>query len=110
MSVYSFIKSQRGRDKVLSNGYIYTFRKETPNGTQYRCATRKCPGSIRIMFERCFEICIHNHPPSFEDTTIAQIKHDIKTRALETKERPSDIINKIVRGDKIVLAPLLPRL
>ena len=110
MGDYNIIKSQRGRDKIVSNGFIYTFKKETTCGTDYRCSKRTCPGNIRIMNSKLYSIRNHNHNPCFEEAGVAIIQDGVKARAIGTTEKPMDIITRFVQGDTTYLATKLPKI
>ena len=79
-------------------------------GTDFRCEKRTFYGSIRIIENRLFAIRLHNHDANFEQMKVIKLKDDIKARALNTSERPIDIVNMYVKEENMILTPHIPKL
>ena len=92
------ILTQRGKEKIACNGFLYTFDKESTadkNVKFWRCdRIGRCKARIATKNGRVIkEVNKHLHEPSATDVEIALVKTNILKRAMETLE-PTNIILK----------------
>jgi hypothetical protein len=92
MKTIKIFKSTRNNDKLSYDGYLYNKRKEAGEIIFWRCVDRKWHGSGRSEHELFVFNRTHNHPPNYLSSEAAQIKSKIKNRAINTLEKPKDII------------------
>ena len=109
MSEYFYATSQRGTPKIHSNGYIYTYKRETITGVAYRCEKRTCPGNIRIFNGKLLMLNGHNHEVDHTKSAADRIKTSIKQRALTNSEPPKDIITRYLSGVDQTVAVVMPK-
>ena len=72
------VLSNRGGQKLLYEGYIYTKQHERLNGTRWICVRRtdKCTGAVRTNGVVGVPVILseHNHLPSEERTSVVKVK------------------------------------
>jgi hypothetical protein len=92
------IKSTRGKDKLIYEGYIYNLVRRETSFTIWRCnkKSQRCLG--RIKWEENLEPVIikeHNHERNVAEANSEIVKSVMRERAIETFEQPCQILNSI---------------
>ena len=93
------IRSKRGGLKLCYEGFMYTKKHEAKNLDQitWRCVERepprKCLAILRTTKanEQPDLMKEHNHPPNETKVGVAKIRHDMKSRAQTTRDKPNQL-------------------
>lgn len=112
MHEFTIFRSQLGGQKMTSNGYIYTERKDksSTSFTVWRCEDRKCTGKAKTENGEIIVLTSHNHDANIFKASNAITKSNIITRALETNESPSDILHRLHQNIYIDSKTAFPKL
>lgn len=88
------IKSNKGRDKICVDGYVYTKHKPVSSGTRWRCVRRAagCKGALICKAEVNRLSVPHDHPPNRSDVNVAKARNKMKQLAMSTTEKPAAIV------------------
>lgn len=107
------LRTERGRKKICDEGFLYNYHKLNAGEDKkfWRCdkINEGCKGRIHTTLD---DVVIsrsdnHNHGSNAAAAEVIQIKTDMKQRALDTMERPSQIINYVINGiDQAVMGQL----
>lgn len=95
------VKSNRGKDKVVKNGYIYRRDKNSGKFVSWRCEVPKCLGRLKthLSYEseaECWETGTHFHDPDQTKIELAKVKTlKVTAKSLAASRRPSDTIEKV---------------
>jgi hypothetical protein len=106
---FFFSKSERGKDKLHFSGFSYNLRKQLELYSHWRCVDRKCSGSCMLENNIITILKEHNHEPDFLKTREDEIKSLIKERSLSTREKPSDIVEKIFSEENQIVIANFPK-
>jgi len=93
-----FVTTEKGKRKILHNGYIYVFQKDLANEIRcYECDLRRkgqCKAKIKLDLndEVVEELNQHTHPPSQVQTELAKVRNDMKAAAETTLDTPQHVI------------------
>ena len=98
-SNYSFVLSEKGKDKLVYSGQVYYFHRHAMSnrticGSLWVCerkSTMRCPGKARLQDDIVTITKAHNHEPSEVNEQIARYNSFIKRKFEETIE-PTNII------------------
>ena len=96
----SIVKSSKGKDKLLLEGYSY--RRANKSETIWRCSKNDCAG--RVSYDGCQynKITEHVHPSNPEETLSSEFKSKISTHAANSHDPPRRIIHEALLDiDKI---------
>ena len=95
------ISSNRGGQKLLFAGYIYTKQHQRLSGTRWICVERMegCVGAIRTNGVVGVPVILneHNHLPSEEKTAVAKARSTMKRVAENGVGQPHEIFNRVQR-------------
>ncbi|KAL7074726.1 hypothetical protein ACQ4LE_005821 [Meloidogyne hapla] len=102
----AFIRSQRGAEKLIYEGFSYTKSKDgAQNKRHWRCdlwnlRKGKCPATAitNSNNEVIVGINHHNHEPSPLKIETAQIKDKIKQAAIDSSCAPKSIVDEQLVG------------
>lgn len=97
MSNFEIFKSQRNKDVLFWKGFVYNEDGMLLDGAQrFRCRDRKCKGKVSFFKANrtLIEVSSHNHSNESTKSQVEISRKKIKTRAIETSERPKDIVAK----------------
>ena len=89
------IKSRRGNDMVVNEGYIFSRDKPNKNGTvAFKCTIKSCSSrgvatGDMVNFQQSGE---HNHPPDYSKIEIMKRKNELKTKV---KEQPTTSLKRL---------------
>ncbi|CAK5092042.1 unnamed protein product [Meloidogyne enterolobii] len=104
----SFIKSNKGREKLIYGEYIYTKYKDgKENKRHWRCElwrSDKCHGTATTDNNNTVTIGQqHNHGPSPTRIELARIKDNINKAAINSTLSPRAVVNSQLAGisDKV---------
>jgi hypothetical protein len=109
MTSLKIFKSKRNGEKLSFEGYTYNKRSSNEISINWWCVDRKCPGCGRSENEVFVILKEHNHDPCFLKAEKEVILSKIKSRAVETYEKPKDIVNHFLCGERQNLASELPK-
>ncbi|XP_068230924.1 uncharacterized protein [Palaemon carinicauda] len=95
--------SQRGKQKLVdSQGYSYTFKRETTVGVHWRCAVRNKNVKCGMIIKEVNNSFIrgpseHSHPPETCPATTSKVSKLIKDKAMEDVFRPAlEIVEEVI--------------
>ena len=113
VEIMEFVSSQKRKQKIIRNGFIYVFQKDLANEVRsYECELRKksqCKAKIKLdlgdnVIEQLNE---HIHPPSEIKVELTKSKSRIKDTAETSEEPPQSIIaNKLANISATTMANL----
>ncbi|KAF7701552.1 hypothetical protein CDIK_0741 [Cucumispora dikerogammari] len=88
----TIIKSNRGVDKILHEGFIYNYNVSCGNIRKFRCKSRQCTGFLFINGEKIVKSETNIHP--FDNVKVEQtlLKHKIKTRIISNIENINTVV------------------
>ncbi|CAF1483628.1 unnamed protein product, partial [Rotaria sordida] len=88
----SIVKSSKGHDKLLLEGYSY--RRANKSQIIWRCSRNDCAGRITFNDGQYNKITEHVHAPNPEETISAEFKSKITTSATTSHDPPRRIIHE----------------
>ena len=110
-----FTETERGKPKIIKDGYIYTFKKELASGLRtFECVLRRkesqCHAFIRVDENDDFveQVNEHTHAPSPTEAKVSKLKVSMKRRALTTVDNPHQILTRELRNVTDDVAANLP--
>ncbi|XP_032997370.1 uncharacterized protein LOC117042033 isoform X2 [Lacerta agilis] len=89
-----YVKSQKGRDQLLHEGYLYQKERESKSKMVWKCADyhkSRCPGKAHTRNGKLVHSLPHDHPPPAKTTSI-----DPETCG--TKKKPSSSQKPVRKG------------
>lgn len=103
------IPSNRGKRKIMHNGYVYVKQKDLASGvTGYECEKRRgningisaCKAKIKVNKDGVVIGFLHEHthPPDTVRCEVLQVRQNIARRAIETDETPQQILDRELRN------------
>ena len=110
-----FVSSQKRKQKIIRNGFIYVFQKDLANEVRsYECELRRksqCKAKIKLdlgdnVIEQLNE---HTHPPSQVKVELTKVKSRIKDTAESSEELPQRIIANELANISAATMANLPR-
>ncbi|MFH4982400.1 hypothetical protein AB6A40_009109 [Gnathostoma spinigerum] len=103
---FEVISSNRGGDKIVLNGYVYTKQKKVAKGLRWVCIRRDgCRGAAVTteLYKNAEETISHNHPPNPMDAEKSRRKSMMRNKA-SSKElylnRKRMKVNSRIRGKR----------
>jgi hypothetical protein len=97
-----FLKSQRGNQQLIYNGFIFRRERISPNKTFWKCVENykrqngrelRCKGRCQTSNDEViYHSDNHNHVPNTTEMKVKRIQHEIKQRAVEVSETPQQIL------------------
>ncbi|CAF2122584.1 unnamed protein product, partial [Rotaria magnacalcarata] len=105
-------KTEKGKDMLSYEGYIYTLERKTDVKLIFRCQRRDCKG--RCHTNPTMDTILsgpteHCHAPTPDLVPVFELKSKIKARAAETEEFPSTILHSVMRSFPLDAAGQLPQ-
>lgn len=99
----AFIKSERNKDKLVFEGFIYLKSRNGEAGKRYwRCEnwhSSKCPGTATTDKNNIVTIGKqHTHGPSPTRIELARIKNNITQSAITSTLTPRAVVNRQLAG------------
>ena len=99
---YEFLPSQRGKEKLLLNGFLYRHQRSRGQTHYFRCEDDACPGTATLRNVPHFnsldgEVAVgqpHNHDPEPGRAAMVRLRLAIKRDAQKTTAPPSAIIQQ----------------
>ena len=97
-----FIRSSRGKDRLVHDGYIYVKQKDLANGVvSFECEERRnkavCKAKLKVHIERnevVGRLHNHTHAPSKAKIEAARTIQRVNMRAIDTEETPQQILSE----------------
>ncbi|XP_053234723.1 zinc finger protein 568-like [Podarcis raffonei] len=89
-----YVKSRKGRDQLLHEGYLYRKERESKSKMVWKCADyhkSRCPGRVHTHHGKLVHSLPHDHPPPAKTAGT-----DAEMRG--TKERPSSSQEPVRKG------------
>ena len=104
------IKSQKGKQQLLYEGYRYRRDKVNQDGSSsWRCVKRECAGRLKKKTDGTLQTTTeHMHAPDTAKNESEKIKATIRERAENGVEKPRQIIVNSTVGVSLEAANLLP--
>jgi hypothetical protein len=96
------ISTQRGKRKLLFDGYIYRLDRLNDRGIeQWRCSKKNCRGRIHLHHSSNITlISPHSHAPEPSQCEAAIVVDHIRTSAqYNLHESPKEIVHRLLRFD-----------
>jgi hypothetical protein len=88
----SIVKSSKGKDKLLLEGYSY--RRANKSDKLWRCSKNNCPGRVSFHGNDYNKLTEHIHAPNPEENISAEFKSNISTNAALSHDPPRRIIHE----------------
>ena len=97
-----FIKSSRGKDRLVLDGYLYVKQKDLANGVvSFECEERRnkasCKAKVKVHMQQSEvvgRLHSHTHAPSQAKIIAEKTVQKVKKRAIETEETPQVILSE----------------
>lgn len=100
--LFRFVRSERGRDKLIHDGFMYTYHRENKSGIVYRCDQRKlCNSTITISKDKSEvlkEPGEHEDKPDWGRIKAKECVQKMKAAASTSREPTSSIVQRSVEG------------
>ncbi|KAG0441854.1 hypothetical protein DMUE_0745 [Dictyocoela muelleri] len=86
--IIEIIKSQKGKNKIIHNGFVYNMMKKYENHICWRCIRRNCSGKINTNLEiqDLLSSTPHWHSDDNERITKIRVNRQLKKSATESTE------------------------
>lgn len=109
MSV-SYIKSTKNKDKLCFENYLYVKDRTVEEKSYWKCENIKiCKARVHVVDDKIVKyVNEHNHPPDKAKVLADGVINELKRKAVETNNSPSELINSISTGIHISVAAKLP--
>ena len=91
-SSMSMIKSSKGKDQLLLDGYRY--RRANKSQTTWRCVRNNCAGRVASENSEYVKLTDHNHVPNPDELLSIEFKAKINERAVASTNAPRKIIHE----------------
>ncbi|XP_077297538.1 uncharacterized protein LOC143919197 [Arctopsyche grandis] len=97
-----FVKSKKGKEKVIFEGYVYVKQKKLAHGVvSFECEKRRnkleCKAKIKLRGVNLVgRLNNHSHGPDPARREILKVLQEMKKSAEETEEAPQQIISRSV--------------
>ena len=88
----SIVKSFKGKDKLLLNGYSY--RRANKSQNIWRCSRNDCAGRVMFDGNEFNTETEHVHTPNPEENILAEFKSKICANAAVSHDPPRRIIHE----------------
>jgi hypothetical protein len=88
----SIVKSSRGKDKLLLEGYSY--RRANNSQNIWRCSRSNCAGRVKGDGDEYITITEHVHTPNPDENISTKFKSQICTKAAICHDPPRRIIHE----------------
>ena len=98
MADYIFFKNKFGHTNVAYQGYMYSLRKQWETYSIWRCVSRKCSGTVKIIGDTLVLLKSHSHESDTIKVKNVVLQSKMKDRALKTAETPNIILNSFYKG------------
>ncbi|GAB0093359.1 hypothetical protein DMENIID0001_084490 [Sergentomyia squamirostris] len=101
-SELTFVKSRKGADQLVHNGYIFQHEKERNGKRIWRCilySKANCRGRVHTVGATVKEIKVHNHEPDEDEIIVRRCLGEITERA---KAGPDYARNIVLHGIRYV--------
>ncbi|KAG0442567.1 hypothetical protein DMUE_0181 [Dictyocoela muelleri] len=109
MTILNFKRSQRVKEILIHEGFLYNLDKFLEVGERWRCRSKKCCGKIFLDAQRnTFRETLHNHLPDYQNYSKIEAISEIKERSVETRETPKIIVTTVTQNVEEAIIPLLP--
>lgn len=96
---HKIFMSQRGKEIIIKDNYIYNYDRSKDGQKIFRCSNRTYPGKLTLSEENNLFLCTnHNHSQEKKKCDRLIFLSQVKNRANESNERPIDIITNITKN------------
>ena len=94
-----FLKSKRGKDICIHNGFVYNIIETTSQTSKYRCKDRKCRGFVVFGFDNVITgFKEHNHLPNIQDVKKLDLLYLLKQKSETVLDVAEEIIHNSIRA------------
>lgn len=109
MSLLTFVKSSRGGEKAVYEGYIYTKEKEKNGKRYWRCELRSCNARMHSTGDVVVKLPTEHtvHAPSSERISAATVASEVRSKATECESTVKNIVQQAIGRVPVVVAPAL---
>lgn len=105
------IKSQRNKEIILKDGFIYNMDRQFGDKMRWRCRVTGCRAFLLVNRSNIIkEEYQHTHEPDHAKCSKLAYLHEIKSRAADTMERPVDIISNNIKEITEQVAAEMPEM
>ncbi|XP_021694286.1 FLYWCH-type zinc finger-containing protein 1-like [Aedes aegypti] len=102
---FKFIRTARGKEKLLYQGYFYHLNKKSEGVTYWDCEFRRtptaagpCKGRAMLRADKLSVKGTHNHEPNALKAEVSEFRSKLHTRAAESNEKPEKVIRAVSAG------------
>ena len=106
-----FIKSNKGRDFLLADGFTFLFEKTGKMKKHWKCTEYdkfKCRARCHTECENIVKLSVHNHVPDVAKVEVRKSLAKIKAKAKTTQESTHKIVASTLKDTSTTVAGLLP--
>jgi hypothetical protein len=106
-----FIKSNKGRDLLLVEGYTFRREKEIKGKKHWKCTDYdrfKCRARCHTEGQDIVTVSNHNHVPDAAKVEVRKTMEKVKAKATTTQESTHQIVAGTLRGTSTAVAGQLP--
>lgn len=108
----TYIKSIRGKDKLVNNNFIYVNDKKTEEKVFWKCEyfkKKNCNARVHTANDAVVHtLNKHNHQPELAKVLADSTVNTLKRKAADTHNSPLEIIAEVSRDVHISVAAKLP--
>lgn len=110
------VKSKRGGDKLVVDGFIYHLQLKRENKYSWICDRKnimKCKGRVTTILEKTEHVITkrpttHVHDPNAYETEVHKANSLVRSKAAQTKDNPASIVQQSVSECEPVSRVFLP--
>lgn len=116
LSKCELLKSSKGRDQVLCDGYLYSLNKQKDENLYWCCNKKtslRCGGRLQTVlventhFVKKNHFAVHLHKPQAALVDDRKLKTRIRERAINSNDSPAQIIQSCIENVPSSRAPTL---
>ena len=99
--MFRILRSQKNKQMVAWDGYLYTFKRQTAKFIHWRCSDRNCNGTLKTPMDLnnpeadCFFTVMtpHRHQPRPDLVFRAEARNNVVAQAMNTDNSPRNILH-----------------
>ena len=106
-----FVKSNKGRDLLLVDGYTFRYEKTIKEKSHWKCTDYdkfKCRARCHTEGKDIVKVSVHNHVPDAAKVEIRKTIEKMKVQAKTTQESTHQIVAASLRDISTAVAGQLP--
>lgn len=92
-----YIKSEKGNDILVNEGFMYHFEKNGLNKKMWRCVNcnKKCRGRIHLNNGEILKTVVHNHVPDNAQIEMKMAINEMKINAISNSNSTHAVIGTL---------------